>query len=161
MWRLPQCTVTVSYRHEEPGIEWIYCQLPESPWPPSLEDVELPTPEQFARLFGLRWSSVALRDALRQFHSKADSTRCAKKASSTFVASTASSCTLRKARQIGGGDGPFADSPAFAAVTYYAARELDSRQWRGTLPFGLDFSDTPADVGRKVAKRPLSTTMSN
>jgi hypothetical protein len=67
MWRLPQCMVTVSYRQEEAGIEWVYCQLPESPWPPSLEDVELPTPEQFARLFGLRWSSVALRDALRQF----------------------------------------------------------------------------------------------
>jgi len=154
MWRLPQCTVTVSYRHEEPGIEWIYCQLPESPWPPSLEDVELPTPEQFARLFGLRWSSVALRDALRQFHLEGRLDQVRKEGVVDLRREHGIELHFAKARQIGGGDGPFADSPAFAAVTYYAARELDSRQWRGTLPFGLDFSDTPADVGRKVAKRP-------
>jgi len=43
----------------------------------------------------------------------------------------------------------------FAGATCYAARELDSREWRGPLPFDLTFHDTQEEVLAKVPAKPF------
>ncbi|HEY0710688.1 MAG TPA: hypothetical protein VGG33_28045, partial [Polyangia bacterium] len=37
---------------------------------------------------------------------------------------------------------------------YYAARQLDAREWKGPMPFQLSFADSQADVIKKVGRRP-------
>jgi hypothetical protein len=51
---------------------------------------------------------------------------------------------------------PAADgTPAFAGANLTRARLGPSREWKGTLPFGLHFDDTPAVLRQKIPAPPL------
>ena len=65
-WSLPACHVSIAYGGESNGLRWIYCQQRERPWPEEGQHRLDLRPEEFVHLFGLRWSSVELREALVQ-----------------------------------------------------------------------------------------------
>jgi hypothetical protein len=159
-WKLPAFDLTVIYAANG-LLESISCRLRCSPWPASSADEAdalLPGPEHFVRLFGLRWSSARLRLGLAMFgfDSRVAEVRSEHVADLRLTHGLelyfAPSGMLSKTNQ------RLPQSPAFAAVQYLSEREFDARQWRGALPFGLNFADTQADLRRKIGCAPAEQT---
>lgn len=153
-WRLPGLDLTVAYRHDGRGLEWLYCRMPEQAWPPRQPPSRPVRPEEFKRLFGLRWSSLALRSALSDLGLEQHLAEVRKEHVADLRREHGLELYFKEGRHIPRADPRFPKAYAFSAVTYYAERELDSRQWTGPLPFGLDFGDTQRDMGKKIGVPP-------
>ncbi|WP_341645988.1 hypothetical protein [Thauera sp. SDU_THAU2] len=52
-------------------------------------------------------------------------------------------------------------APLLRAISLHSNREADSVGWRGHLPQGLDFEDSPDILFQKIRKQPVSTSQGN
>jgi hypothetical protein len=153
-WRLPGFDLTIAYT-DDGLLESLFCYLPYSPWPP-LAGRAVPafTPEQFVDMFGLRWSSAALRGALGVFDYERHLADVRCDLTVDLLLSDGLELAFAESSALPQADQAFPRSLAFAAVTFFAAREQDARQWQGPLPFGMVFEDSQATLMAKVGSAP-------
>lgn len=159
-WRMPAFDMTATYGVNG-ALESVSCRLRCSPWPPDPMDeaaAVLPEPAHFVRLFGLRWSSAELRQGLAMFGFDDRLAEVRSEHVADLRASHGLELYFAPSGSLATADQRLPKSPAFSAVQYLSERELDARQWRGTLPFGLDFADTQADLMKKVGTAPAEQT---
>ncbi|GAA0754574.1 hypothetical protein GCM10009107_31220 [Ideonella azotifigens] len=154
-WRIAGLDVTVAYRDAGHAIQSVYCRMPETPWALDSHTRLLPTPEEFRNLFGLRWSQLQLRAALAMFGIDRHLASVRREHVADMRREYGIELYFTEGRRIVGSDRRYPNAQVFSAVTYYAARELDSLCWTGPLPFDLNFSDTQQDLVRKVGHRPV------
>jgi hypothetical protein len=155
-WRMPAFDMTATYGANG-ALESVSCRLRCAPWPPdpaAEASAVLPEPAHFVRLFGLRWSSPELRRGLALFGFDDRLAQVRSRRVADLRISHGLQLHFVPSGRLASADQRLPNSPAFSAVQYLSERELDARQWRGALPFGLRFDDTQADLMRKVGAAP-------
>jgi hypothetical protein len=153
-WRLPAFGVTIAYRQDNQTLESIYCQLPYAPWLPREGEGGSLTPDELKHLFGLRWSSVELRSRLAVLGLERQLGDVRRERVADLRREHGIELYFSESRKVPVADQRYPRALAFSAVTYYAARELDSRRWAGPLPFGLSFDDTQHQLRAKMRVAP-------
>jgi hypothetical protein len=145
-WEVPEFRMTVAYADGGSHIDFILCALrPESP-PPVDDDemVEVPEITTIVGLLGRSWQDPVVREALvplgLDWHSR----------------DTANG-RLVDFRITHGFEIGFVASANGLGVSYavfYRDREFEAREWRGGLPFGLEFDDSPEALTDRVGRPP-------
>ncbi|HSX62441.1 MAG TPA: hypothetical protein VLF18_19830 [Tahibacter sp.] len=152
-WWLPDHHVRVTYQpgdmnvREEPGIFDISLGILPTDGSAPPEKTHYPSPADIVSLFGHPITSPAFRDAFRDFDPD-------------DLAEAVDGEAIDRKREFGfelyfdpkqrAADG----TPGFAGIDMTRDRLGDSREWRGSLPFGLHFDDTPAVLPQKVGRSP-------
>lgn len=154
VWELPEGRLIVSYCDGDSRIADLICCLREDPWPAG--DGPLPPHPSAATIAGLLGQPIESFAFQRAFMPLG----------------------LGYAAEDGDGDGvidlraeygfdmhvdapvaepglPPTTSGIFDSITFYRDREFDARGWRGELPFGMSFDDSPVQALAKVAAPPL------
>lgn len=152
-WDLPDFSVTVGYRGDDGLIESIYCHLRFAPWPPvhaNAARLAPFTPDVFAQLFGLRWSSPRLRERLGPLGYDGTLANVRGAHMADLGREHGITLTFAPGRTVGTPVAEAPDSPALAGVTYHASRDEDATEWQGPLPEGLNFSNSQAVLVEKL-----------
>lgn len=149
-WRLPEFDVTVAYHQQTNRLESVYCHLPFAPWPPRADDVRLvESVAELTSLFGRRWSDPELMLRFPQLNLQSKIAEIRSQHEADFRKTYGLELMFTDAERMKSGTAP---ALVFGAVTFYASRELDARQWDGPLPFGLSFSDSQRTAFEKVGR---------
>lgn len=152
-WWLRDYHLRVTYqpgdmnRREEPGLFDISLGILLPATSPLPAVPHYPSPADIVALFGASIRSQAFRDAFRDFDPD-------------DLAEAIDDEAIDRKREFGfelyfdpkqrAADG----TPGFAGIDLTRDRLGDSREWRGVLPFGLHFDDTPAVLPQKVGVEP-------
>ncbi|MFJ4352762.1 hypothetical protein ACIPZ5_17895 [Pseudomonas sp. NPDC089428] len=142
-WWLPDYHIRLTYQPgniyqpEEPGIFDISLGIPMPPSADSFPPRRYPTPEQVCNLFGSSPANHAFQDVFRDFDP------FALMAESEFEVVERKheygfSLYFDKVRRAPDG------LPSFAGINMCRDRMGTCAPWRGSLPFGLKFDDTPS-----------------
>ena len=150
-WRLPDFDVTVGYYRTTGLLESIYCHVPLAPWPVSEPPVSC---AELVALFGRRWSDPDFRDRLAVLDVNHKIPEIRSDHEADFRRAFGFELMFAEARLLEQADKRSPQSLVFSGVTFYSSRDLDARQWSGTLPFGLTFDDTQQQVLDKVRAVP-------
>jgi hypothetical protein len=156
-WSLPDFNVTVAYHADSGRLESVFCYVRYAPWPAlegEAQRVAGFTPDVFADLFGLRWSSAALRDRLAPLGFDGALSDVRTEQTAYLRVAHGIDFGFAPSREIAAADPQFPRSLALASVTYYASRVLDAREWVGSMPFGVAFVDSQVDLAAKLVRPP-------
>jgi hypothetical protein len=155
VWQLPLFDLTVAYSDDHRSVQSLFFHVPYDPWPP-LPDLPAPglTVSSFVNAFGLRWSSRRLRETFASLHYDRHLDDVRRERVADLRLTYGIELYFTEAGRFGATEPAFAHSLAFASVTFFAARELDAREWTGALPFGLRFEDTQSIMMEKIAAIP-------
>ncbi len=155
-WETPNFNITATYNKDTGNLESIFFHLPYTPWPSiesGLKTEYLLSPDQFVQMFGSRWHDHQFRDQLTffDFTNKLADVKTEHAADYRFTYGF--EMFFIEGNKIVA-DQHYPNTLIFAAVTFYAARELDSREWNGALPFGIKFGDTQLNLQAKIGIQP-------
>ena len=151
-WILPTFEVTAAYAAKSGLLQSVLCYIPYAPWPPLPDQDAIAaafTPDVFIGLFGLRWSNVGLRAHLAQlgYEAALPGVRAEHVAD---LRERGLELTFVPGAKVKAAEPGFPDVMTFAGVTFYANRQLDAREWCGSLPFALTFMDSQGEMRAKV-----------
>jgi hypothetical protein len=151
-WELDDYRMTVSYVEENAHIGFIFFTLRRPPFPHVGAELEkYPTIEAIVGLFGKGSADPAFRQTFPMQNlassleddefggSVADfrSTDGFELGFSTFIVAAKSSANR-------------VNSPVLSEMVFFRDRELGARGWKGPLPFGIRFDDSPEILINKV-----------
>jgi hypothetical protein len=156
-WDLPAFRMTVDYRKEGKSTDNIVCYLEASSWP---EKERIQPQLGFAdwlHLLRLPASSPVLRERLRPL----DLAKRIERDDDDHEVDFRYECglelifvgaeNLKRTKQMAPSN---RSGNVLGGVRLLRSRELDARQWKGDLPFGLLFDDTQQRMLEKVGRQP-------
>jgi len=156
-WRLPEYDLTIAYRQDDGHLESVLCYIPHAPWPVASDEPARMapfTPGALCDLFGLRWSSAALRERLAPL-GFADALADVRSEHAADLRMTHGiEFGFAPGEQVPGADPKYPRSLALCTVTYYGPRVYDARAWAGPMPLNLTFDDSQADIAGKLEHKP-------
>lgn len=152
VWELPECRLIVSYCDDDSRIADLICCLREEPWP--VGDGPLPPHPSAATIAGLLGQPVD-SEAFKRAFMPLGTSYAAADGGGTIDLRTEFGFDMHVDAPVTEPGLPPTTSPIFDSITFYRDRELDARGWRGELPFGLSFDDSPVQALAKVAAAPL------
>ncbi len=150
-WDTDLCRITVQYKDDFKSLDRIFCRVDPKPMPPEV-DVEPPALETLQHSFGLQPIDPAFRalwgpafQTKRQFPTMLDMTR-----------TLGVELYFQKAKELDllYPDGKLPAGLVFAAVRFLADRQDDAAGWKGALPEGLSFDDSPEELFQKIPTPP-------
>lgn len=147
-WELPECQLIVSYAEDGAKIGFVLCALRVPPSADTDDVITLPTIDELMHLMGHSLDDPALRKVVKPF--------CI----DNHLHSRGSSLTALMRTEYGielyfGGVRSMAPS-ALTNIILYRDREADAHGWKGALPHGLHFDDSPEVVFGKLVRPPDS-----
>lgn len=134
-WDLPNYTLVVSYADGGNHIASVLCELPSPPSKASNDIFPIPKLDQMLRLLGRRMDDSELRRLLRPLHIDDRLTDIGPAVAAFMREDYGLDLRFGGVRSM--------DAIAFTNLIVYRDRELEATQWRGGLPRGLEWNDSP------------------
>ncbi len=144
-WDVPGYRITVAYAGEVPQAERVFCRQ----MPVDLDAPADTAPPPLAKIIENWGGSVARADWRRLWRTWLDDEAVSRAVEDGQIDLTASFGVTLHVNADGG-------EPLLRAVTLHRNRDTDSVGWRGSLPLGLSFDDSPDALFAKIPRKPES-----
>jgi hypothetical protein len=144
-WELDDYRLTVSYADKGARIGFLLCTLPLPSSTFSDDAVTLPSLEDLLSVLGRPMNDPQLRKVVKPLQMD----KYLQNSGSTVIAMMRKEYGL----ELHFGGVSSMDASAFNNLYLYRDREADARGWRGSLPCGLAFDDSPEVMFRKMPRK--------
>ena len=154
VWEMPFFRLVVSYAPDDSRITDVIAYVPDAPWPPNGDDAEaLPSMAAIIALFGASPTDPAFVETFRPLGVMYEIDA----ADLTGVVDMRREFGFELSFERVSSDPSRGRRPrsALKSITVYRERDLESRGWRGDLPFGIRMDDAPPQVLAKVPGEPV------
>lgn len=155
-WNVGDYRVIVAYRAEGLGIDSVHLKLPIRPFDEKLRRQPTVPVHQWSRLFGHPAASKVLRDALTPLDLLERIKDGEDEREVEFLGECGMTLYFEHAERLGtAADFHDGHRLVLGGVKFHRARDLESRQYTGELPFGLSFDDSPEQLNAKIGTEPV------
>jgi hypothetical protein len=144
-WELEDYRLTVSYADGGARVGFLLCTLPLPSSTCSDDAVTVPSLEDLLPLLGRPMNDAALRKVVEPLGMD----KYVQNRGSTVLALMREAYGL----ELHFGGVSSLDASAFTNLYLYRDRKADARGWRGALPYGLAFDDSPEVIFRKMGRK--------
>jgi hypothetical protein len=149
-WEVPECQLVVSYVDDGARIGFVLCALRVPPTPDEDDVTILPVLKDLLSVLGRRMDDPLLRKVVRPLGID----KYLQNRGDTVIA------LMRKefGVELHFGGVKSMDAIALTNIFLFRDREEEARAWKGALPQGLAFDDSPEVMFRKMAQAPVDKT---
>ena len=154
-WVLPGYRMAIEYK-KAGGMDSIVCHLDLQSWPEEGRVQPSITVAEWTSLFGLPAASRALQDRLRPLD-LANRISEGNEREVDFIFECGLELFFGKSKELKlavKSVATKADDLVFAGARFLRSRQFDGRQWKGEMPFGLEFDDAQQTMFDKVRRKP-------
>jgi len=162
-WDIGPQRLVLAYAHGGEALDSVHVKLRIAPLDERLRQQPTVSASAWFDLFGHAADSSVLCSALSPLDVRARIELDEVESEVQFTEECGLTLYFDEARRLQTANNPTGrgKSMVFGAVKFHRARDLDGRQYTGSLPFGLSFEDSPADLADKIGTKPAKVRDGN
>jgi hypothetical protein len=153
-WQVEELEVVVDYLTDRSRIDSVMVELPIAAYPEAGRQQPPISVARWRELFGLPQRSSELQQTLSPLDLARRITTGDAEREVDFTFECGVELMFEEARALKSGVAKVNTGLVLGAVKFHRARDLESRQWTGALPFDLQFNDSPETLFNKIRTEP-------